>query len=1043
MKSKNKVVSDRKNIIVGNTITYCNKEHSTQFEHYCVNLHQDKYNHVTYHWNNIPEDILFESGFITDFNTLRLNRKRDNKLNKINSIQEYGLDGIAIEKINKTNIYHGLQMKLWNNKLTGHDLGTFWQILLCRMFPKNDLSKGYLYHSCKLECNVNDDIKNVKKVIANKITDFYENIYPKKEIKNEKIIRDYQLEAINNLNKKWNGVKSLILPCGTGKTFIVCKYLEDKEFKNIFVFSPLRIHAKQFLNEIKLFLPKYNALLADSDNDGNLNINDIKEILNKKSIISTTFKSAKETITSIFDKVKSIENSILIIDEAHNLINNDDLNDIIKKFNKVLFVTATPPTILNDKFESENIFKYSMHDAIKNKYICDYKIYLPLIINDKISINKPNELIKIDDNLCKKGLFIINGMLKTGSKRCIVYLQSIEDCSIFNNIIKKIMKKYHYLPCWTGEISSDVNSKNRCEILKNFQKDEERLDTLKFLCSVHILDEGIDIIKCDSVFITKIGSYTSDIKTVQRICRANRLDKENKNKIASCFMWCDDLSKSINSLQLLKENDIDFIKKIQVINSDYDTQHEQKDIIESNNKNLIEFINVKCLSLNEIWEMKYNLLIEYVEKHKKTPTKKTIEKNIDIYKWFCHQKNKINSDKDDTYIKMSNNNIIKICLNNYLNKKNEQSFEKMLKVLFKYVELNNKIPSCGENYDDVNIYKWYHYQKTKIKNNKDEIYLKMSHNNIIKTHLDKYLNKEKKNFTFEEKMEILFEYVKFNKKAPECKEQYLNINLGSWLQTQKNKITSNKNDKYIKLSKNKIIKNSLDNYLKKEHKKNLTFDEWMNILTKYIIFNNKMPICEEKYENVNLGAWVNHQKMKIISNEDELYKLMSKNQVVKICLDKYLKKEKKLTFEEGLNVLTEYITLNGKIPMYKDKYKNINIASWLSSQKKKIINDNDDLYKKLSSNNKIIKKSLDDYLKKNKKRKLTFDESSELFLKYVNIEHKIPPLELKYENMNIKSWFLNQKNIMKNKEDKFYKTMSKNEIVKKCLDEFLEKKFKQ
>jgi hypothetical protein len=60
-------------------MAHCNKTHYLQFEHYCINLHKEKYNHETYHWNNLSEDILFESGFITDFNTLRLNRKRDNK----------------------------------------------------------------------------------------------------------------------------------------------------------------------------------------------------------------------------------------------------------------------------------------------------------------------------------------------------------------------------------------------------------------------------------------------------------------------------------------------------------------------------------------------------------------------------------------------------------------------------------------------------------------------------------------------------------------------------------------------------------------------------------------------------------------------------------------------------------------------------------------------------------------------------------------------------------------------------------------------------
>ena len=99
-----------------------NKDNSLKFEHYCIDLHQKKHNQITYHWNNIPEDILFECGFITNFNKFRLNRKRDNKLNKINPVQEYGLDGIAIETINGKKVYHALQMKLWNNKLCGPTL---------------------------------------------------------------------------------------------------------------------------------------------------------------------------------------------------------------------------------------------------------------------------------------------------------------------------------------------------------------------------------------------------------------------------------------------------------------------------------------------------------------------------------------------------------------------------------------------------------------------------------------------------------------------------------------------------------------------------------------------------------------------------------------------------------------------------------------------------------------------------------------------------------------------------------------------------------
>ena len=72
--------------------------------------------------------------------------------------------------------------------------------------------------------------------------------------------------------------------------------------------------------------------------------------------------------------------------------------------------------------------------------------------------------------------------------------------------------------------------------------------------------------------------------------------------------------------------------------------------------------------------------------------------------------------------------------------------------------------------------------------------------------------------------------------------------------------------------KNIIIKECLDEYLKKEKKeKNYTFEEGLEIFLEYVNEN---------------------QKTKIKSKEDEIYKMMSKNIIVKECLDEYLDKQK-------------------------------------------------------------------------------------------------------------------------------------------------------
>lgn len=160
-------------------------------------------------------------------------------------------------------------------------------------------------------------------------------------------------------------------------------------------------------------------------------------------------------------------------------------------------------------------------------------------------------------------------MLKTGSRRCIVYLSNCSECEPFMNMYKEAMEKYHGIDkVWCKKIDNKVNNKERTNILNEFQNNKDY--EFYIIASVRILDEAIDIPKCDSEFITHIGDHTSDIRTVQRLQRGGRLDSENPSKKNNLFMWCEDWAKAIDALNLLKESDIDFHKKIKIINSKYD-----------------------------------------------------------------------------------------------------------------------------------------------------------------------------------------------------------------------------------------------------------------------------------------------------------------------------------------------------------------------------------------------------------------------------------------------------------------------------------------
>ncbi len=52
------------------------QQNSYNYELYCIEYHRNNTNHETWHWINIAESDLFNSGFITNFNKLRLQRKK-------------------------------------------------------------------------------------------------------------------------------------------------------------------------------------------------------------------------------------------------------------------------------------------------------------------------------------------------------------------------------------------------------------------------------------------------------------------------------------------------------------------------------------------------------------------------------------------------------------------------------------------------------------------------------------------------------------------------------------------------------------------------------------------------------------------------------------------------------------------------------------------------------------------------------------------------------------------------------------------------------
>jgi len=797
-------------------------------------------------------------------------------------------------------IHHGLQMKLWDSKkkLTPHHLGTFLIIIDYALQIKNNLSKGYLYHTCKLEKTMELLFNNSKSIIPLKLNNPYDVHETPEILEMNKELRYYQNDAIKKLDERWDGVKSLFLPCGTGKTLIFAHHLKNNNYKNIFIVSPLKIHVKQTLDRIKHFIPNYKNLLLDSDLT--TDFEDVKNILNNNCLISTTYDSCENVLIKLFNEdlesKYDLSNSIIIIDEAHNLCNKQKLIKIIKSFPKVLLVTATPPIQLEEIMESSVIYKYTMKDALKDKFICDYQIYLPVIeLKNDISttdINIPDEILNLDNNLCKKGLFLINGMMMNGARKCIVFMSTVEECISFKEIVIKIMEDYHSLPLWVDIITSNVNYLKRAELINNFKKHEDRLDTIKLLLSIRILNENIDIPECDSVFLSNISENNNDISILQKICRSNRLDKNNPNKISHCFIYCDEWSKSLNCLKLLKDSDIEFSKKIKIIGSNYDNiiNINEKEKIIINNKNFNAYINVKCISLQDIWNDNKNLLFKFCEENKRCPTRRK-KYETKIGRWLSSQKSKLNNITNEIYIELSVNEYVKKSLDKYLLEKNKDkdklTHDEMKNLLFEFCDENKKCPTKREQNINKSVYKWLSAQKSKLNNITDEIYIELSENEYVKKSLDKYLlDKDKLNQS--DMKNLLFEFCNENKKCPSYRDTYKYKNVGVFLQNKKTKLNNITDEIYIELSENEYVKKSLDKYLNNKLTEIDMETDMKTLLFKFCNENKKCPTYKEKYINKNVGMFLQNKKTKLNNITDKIYIELSENEYVKKSLDKYL-----------------------------------------------------------------------------------------------------------------------------------------------------------
>jgi superfamily II DNA or RNA helicase len=1005
------------------------QQFALEYEYAVVEYHRNMPNTQVWHWSHVPEYLLFESGYIHDYSRTRkerLIRKKEPK-EGVNRIRDYGMDAFALttDITNGLITYHGIQAKYYHaRKVTAGDIGSF----LLKLFDiriKTPHSLGYLYSSTPLEYELADSVKipthPLRHILypwkhpdgRNKLVNTIISVSPPSEC--DYPLRPYQQTALDELEEA-DGINILCIPCRMGKTLIAGNHIKRKSPQIILAIAPLKISVENLRQRLSCFLPNYSELLVDSDTDGTTDAAEIRQFMEPDTpkVIYSTYKSTMNILVDII----TFDNTFILVDECHNL--TGEYMEIIKQFSSGLLLSATIPEELYEELPINKIVRIPFSEGISGKYLVDYTLWIPHLLtcadgSTHVEVEIPDEFINFSKDLTAKALYLMTCMLKTGSRRCIAYMQNQHECDEFMTILKDIGEKYHGITIWIEKITSDIQREKRQEILQEFQK--ESID-FRVLTSVRILDEAVDLPRCDSEFISSVGEQSSDIRFFQRCQRGSTIDPKNPNKRNNIFLWADGWEKCINALQYLRDNDPEFHKKICVTDTRYDGGESIERISYENEETsrIRTWSIVKCMSLDERLHLKATVLLNFVEKEERVPKYVETVDEIKIGQLWT------SITQGDYMVKiydsvLSKNKILRSDYERVQKMKEEKKLngittpQQKAEKLLKFVENMGRVPKQKEIIDGVPLGGFWG-SILHLKHNISLYETLLSKNTLLRENYEfvqhkKEKKKEIEHYTPPQKAEKLLEFVKREGRVPK-KDEMEGFQIGAFWGSIKQK---NHTILYESLlSKNDILHNDYNKVIRiKEEKQEieqLTPQQKVERVLAFTIREGRPPIKSD-IDDFKIGEFWRQIRG---GAHTELYHLiLSTNSILQQEYNKSNKKREKkhekgiFTPNDKAEKLLEFVKKEGRAPKDSDE-EECNIGTFWGCI---IRGHSATIYKTMLSANPILR---DDYIKRhamykeNKtKEKITPEEKASKLLKFVEVNNRYP----KYSDTDVDGFNIN------------------------------------
>ena len=474
--------------------------------------------------------------------------------------RDKGIDLLAI--INGK--YYAIQCKYRQNPndvVSWSEIATFFGL----SFGMTDqIYRGIVVTNTNRICRELADSEKVKAIYGDffnkkKIATIFDNkpqIYP----------RNYQLTCIDRVNNyfKNNNCAIIEMACGTGKTLTSYLIHTIQKSTKTIIFVPSLYLLTQFYknwHRQSYLENKYVRFLLIGSECGIANNKFVTRTTNPE-IIADNLKHNNlivictyQSCDKLVDASKNIQFDFAIFDEAHHTVGTN-LKSSLGLFNKNinikkrLFMTATPK-IYKHNYESDIIsmnnvdiygkcvYKYNIRSAINNKYLTDYKIYIPYIdcnhIKKIISDKKNIRLIrKYDSQYVATAIILLKQINNGDHNHLITYHNNIKSIKIFCDLLEFLNKKLYNDDIYIRYLEGSDSMSVRNTTINKFNENK-----LAILCTARVLNEGVDIPIIDSICFVDDKYSTTDI--IQCIGRCLRLHKDKSLSKIIIPIFCDNI----------------------------------------------------------------------------------------------------------------------------------------------------------------------------------------------------------------------------------------------------------------------------------------------------------------------------------------------------------------------------------------------------------------------------------------------------------------------------------------------------------------------